>query len=359
MKVALMASPAWVSREASNMRRLIVGLTNEQVRVVPVVGQADGERYLSLVTDHVAYEPAIWSWMDRFYAGRLAEQLRGQEVDLVHVLDGKAAPLGSAVSHKLGVPVVCSCWSTGDLTRHKAGRSHEPAAYLVPTEPLASLARQQLGPAPQIELVRPGVFVPSDIDTSSLAEPGSSLCCLVILEGAADEHFSVLLEAVASLRQTMPQLMLFLYAPNTNPRRFWQAARRLDLLDQVNLVGSEPGTRQLLVQVDLVLRPQPTGRVYGIGLEAMGAGCPVIGVADPIIDYLIDGQTARILDQPTADRWARELARAVDQPESLRRIGQAARAHIQQNHTVSQYVSGILHVYRSVSGAPLPFSGSS
>ena len=108
MKVALIADSLWLMHELTTFRRLVVGLLDEQVRVVRVVPQwAVGEADQLAIAGHaMAYPVAAWHWLRDRRLKQLADQLREQEVDLLHVLDASLQRVGMALGEAMNVPVI-------------------------------------------------------------------------------------------------------------------------------------------------------------------------------------------------------------------------------------------------------------
>ncbi len=354
MKAALLADGAWINEEANTFRYLAVGLTDEQVHVVPVTPVGVERPRLSLITERVFYRSPKVNWWRRA-PRRLAEQLRERQVDLVHAMDGSIYPLARVLGSQLGVPVVCSCWSSAELIRIGSQGHDVSTVFILPTPALARRARELLGERTTIEQVHPGVLGVSDEPAEPLTDPAEALCCLVIGDGKVDVDYLALLRGVTMVRSRMPQLQLLLYAMGGDHHRLWQAASRLDLLGHVSLVDSAPQTRQLLVQADALMVPQPLGAVRTVVLEAMATKRPVIAATDPALDYLLEGKTARLLAEPTADRWADYLAQLVEMPRAFRSLGQSAAEYVTGHHQASACVGRILDIYRQGTGEPLPF----
>lgn len=354
MKVALLADSAWLVREASTLAHLAIGLTNEQVRVVPVVPLGYELDHLSLVTDKVSYQPSPWRILRGYGIRRSVEALRELDVDVVHALSGTMAWGAVILGRALGVPVVCSCWSSDELdviARKWASLSGCTFA----TAGLLDLAKEQYGESDVMELARPGVLVGSGVAQAPLADPSNSLCCLVLSNGRDDYYNLSLLDALAGLGDEMKQVQLFIYTASASKQRLWQAAEKRGLLGQVNFIGGDLATRRLALQADVLIQVQPDGCARSIVLQAMATGRPVVAAADPMIDYLIEGRTARLVTQISAERWAECFSQLVNAPRSFVALGASAKEYVKAEHSAFGFVSVILNMYQTVTGAPIRF----
>ncbi len=353
----MLADGDWINEEANIVRFSAVGLSDEQVQVVPVTPVGCERPQLSLITERVHFASPRVNWWRRT-PRRLANQMRKMDIDLVHAMHGGIYPLALYVASALGLPVVCSCWSSAELLKIAAQGHDVSTVFVLPTPPLMQRARQLLGDRTTLELVRPGVLGTSEEIAEPLVDPEVSLCCLVVGDGRADVDYTALLRGVSLVRTRMPQLQLLLYTLERDHHRVWQAALKLNLLNHVNLVDSSPQTRELLVQSDVVLVPQPLGAVRTVVLEAMAARRPVLASADPMLDYLLEGKTARLIAEATADRWADHFGQLVSMPRAFRSLGQSAEAYVKQHHQASHCVEQLIEIYRQASGEPLPFDAT-
>lgn len=376
MKVALIADPLWLMQELTTLRRLVVGLVDEQVRVVRVTPQwlEHRDEGQAMTSQQITYGGSRWPWLRDLQVRRLAGQLREMEVDVLHVLDATLASAGAKLAGAMDLPLVVSVWSSGELAGMKpiaVGRSAaaagsgeagdeagsgttattatgEARAYLAATPALADAVRQRAGEGADVRLVPPGVYSTAEAGRGPLADPASALSCIVVGNGRPDEHYMSLLKGMAQVREQLPQAMYFFYTVATDQHRIWQVAEKLGLLSQVTVVTFDPASRELLVQADVVIQPQPLGAARSLVLEAMAAGRPVLGSADEVLDYMIDGRTARVLTEPSADDWAAALTSLTQQPQQYIDLGASAREYVREHHSVSGFVSETLKAYRAV-----------
>ncbi len=357
MKVALIADPTWLREESAILSHLVVGLTNEQVRVVPVVPHGHRLDRISLVTDSVEYRTSHWRLFRRYVIRRSLQGLRDVDVDLVHSLDGSMVWGAIALARALDVPAVCSCWSVDELSCI-VPRSRALAACTMATEPLLDLASERVGQNTPLRLVRPGVLADSGGNHGSLTDPDASLCCLVLSDGQDDYYNISFFDALVTMGESGRKIQLFIYTGGVDKQRLWHAARRRDLLGQVNFISGDPATRRLALQADVLIQLQPTGRAQSIVIQAMASGMPVIAAADQMVDYLIEGTTARLVTQISTERWADCFAQLVKAPGAFIALGKSAKQYVKEHHSAFGFVSGMLNMYQQVTGAPIPFEQS-
>jgi len=360
MKVALLGGHRWLEHEGRLLRQLVVGLADETVRPVPVVPRGALKTELPLVSDQVEYRASRWPWLTRWRLHRLRDAIQRSSIELIHVVDGEQVRAADSLARQCGTPLAISCWSEDELAGAiSVARRTETGGPMtivtVPTQPLQDAAARWGGEPEYVRLVRPGVMRPGETLGGPLQAPEQSLNCVVLSTGAADPAAEALLQGVAHAASDMPQLQLFVYCAGSEGRELWRLAMRHQLLDRFNLVGSDPSSQSLLLECDAVLTPQPLGVVRSLVLSAMAAGRPVIGVDEPIVDYLHEGRTAHLIEQPTAEVWADTLRSLTDMPEAMRQLGRNAQQYVGQHHSVAEFVEGVLDVYRELLPEPLSF----
>jgi hypothetical protein len=350
MKVALISDPLWLMQELTTLRRMVVGLVDEMVRVVRVVPQwvEQREDVQTMTCQQIVYGGARWRWLRDVQLRRAAAQLREMEVDVLHVMDGSLQAAGTRLGAIIEAPVVCSVWSSAEAAALRTHPQGLPAAYMAATPSLLEAVQRRVGPHAQTVLAPPGVYSSDASQHKPLEDPKGTLSCVVVGDGRADVHYLALLQGMAKASRKLPQLMYFFYTVSTDQHQLWQAAEKLDLLEQMTVVPFDPGSRELLMQADVVIQPQPLGSVRSLVLEAMAAGRPILSVADPVLDYLLNGKTAKVLAHPGPDDWATALVNLVEQPHKYIELGAGGRNYVRQHHSASAYVNSALKLYRTV-----------
>mgnify|MGYP006278833865 FL=1 len=326
---------------------------DESVRAVPIVPHAALPYALDLFGEQVRFIdsplPAVTSLRLRL----LVSQVRPFDVDLVHVLDCRLARPAASAARSLGVPMVCSCWSLDDA--HAIAGRGDAATVTVPTQAMADqLDRDGSGAASVIEHVPPGTPRLDDLP-EPLADVQQSLCVLVIATGQPSDPVVGLLRAIAAVRDSLGPVQVFIYCTQTGTHRLWKIAQKLDLLGLVNLVNTDPGSQRLLMRSDVIMIPEALDYHRSIVPMAMASGRPIIAAANPLADYLVDGQTARIAADVSERGWTGHLERLIDGSRELRTFGEQARDFAREHFGVSAFIRRTLDAYRRATGEPFSF----
>ncbi|MHC4994733.1 MAG: glycosyltransferase family 4 protein [Planctomycetota bacterium] len=361
MKVALIADSTWLMQELTTLRRLGVGLVGEGVGVIRVVPDWQPLRTdnMTMTGRQITYLDSRWMWLRQRRIHKALQALADEGVDVVHVMDGSLEHFGIEIGEQMGVPVVCGLWSRAGVDRLRGLRGKNPIVYAAATPGLVERCHSRLGRKARVELVPPGVYGSDETVPAPLEDPKEMLSCLIVGDGNLDSHYRALMEGLAKAKDRLGQVVYFFYAVNADQHNVWQFARKIGLLDQINLVPYEPGSRELMVQADVVIQPQPRGQVRSLVIEAMGAGRPVISAADPVLDYLQDGLTARIVDHPAPKQWAEIITQITREPGAYIELGEAARGYVKSHHSAAQYVERLHGIYQDVvTPEPIPFQSA-
>ena len=356
MHVALLTNRAWLDEELIPFQHLVVGLIDERVRVAQVVPEGVAAEDLSGFGEQVSWRESSVPALNQHRIGGLDETLGGLGVDLVHALDGRMWRGGLKLAESLQVPIVLSACSKLDIKlaqRVLPGLDPARVAVTAATEPIAQALREAAGPDMLIQAIGTGVHS-HNVEPPTPAE-GQALCVIVSGNGVWDGDYEALLGGISQFIQRQPMSQFFFDGQGGGQHRVWKAANTAGLLGNISLTPRRLGHREMLLRSHAMIHPQALGRSRSLTLRAMARGLPIIARQDPYLDYLVDGETAVVLDEPDAERWATELDKLANQTRSSAALGRSAMQWIRQHRTTSQHVAGVLDVYRRMAGLTLPF----
>jgi glycosyltransferase involved in cell wall biosynthesis len=358
MHVALLANTAWLDEELPLFQHLVVGLIDEQVRVAQVVPEGRLGDEASVFGEIVFWRDAGWRWTRRRSLYQLDQVLDGLGVNLIHALDGRLWRGATELGRRISAPVIYSSFSALDvpLAARLAPRLDPTRAlFTAASDPLAGELRRVLPEAFNVERLRTGIHKQSPEHEGGEDEIVS---IVVAGNGRLDAAVSALLHGATALVRDCPQTHLFFDGQGADQRDVWREAKKLGLLSHASFIPRRLGHRELLLRADVLVHPQTSGRMRGLTLQAMAHGLPVVARQDPMVDHLIDGETARVLDHPTAADWQQTLAELVNDPSDRRSLGLGARQWVNQHRLASTSVAQALHAYRTLTGATLAFEAA-
>ena len=356
MEVALLANTAWLDEELSLYNDLVVGLIDEQVKVTQVLPEGEGERLAPGFGRVVPWPETSWRRLNQHRLKRMTRRFEKQPPDVVHAMDGRMWPVAVAWGRRLGVPVVLSSWSVLDLpVARRLRRRLDPAscAFAAATAPLKRMLGQQVDPAFKVELTPSGVHVPAE--PARDAEDREARSVVVTGNGRLDDYVAALFAGLRGLIDRYPDTQVFVDTMGADQRALWKHAEALGLLPNLSFVPRRIGHREMLLRADLFLQPQPLGRARSLLLQAMAHGRPVLAEYDDALDFLIDGQTAAVVEAPDPEAWGGVLIEWARSGRRRAELGESARRWVAQHRVASSFVGNVHQLYRVVSGESLPF----
>ncbi len=305
-----------------------------------------------------------------FVAGVMTALKRlGPEIDVIHTHQGlwEAVATGLARSLLACKPTLVQPASAGyygeaDELRRTRAAPLLRRAILANTGFAAISAEidrewRELGVAPRrivsmasgvdAQEFRPG---PSAVEANLLPPPR------VIFTGRLhpQKNLPLLLEAWAKVtRQSNANLILV--GPGHDRQRLIELAVCLGVSDRVQFIGAVDSPADYLRAAEIFVLPSVAEGMSNSLLEAMATALPcVVSGIGGNTDLVADGQTGRLVTQPTAEAWSRTLIELLENPNEARRLGDAARERIDQAFALGVVVDRYLELYHRLIAGTWP-----
>lgn len=365
MRVLVLADELFANREKPLLTRLEVGLADEGIRTIHAVPETlhvvEGSE---LFTQAITFEAHGWAVTRRVRARHLVRKLRellGDDeedqrlADIVHVFGGSVWELGLEIGRQLEAAVALEVWRSGLVSRAINVKQEDQIGpvFLAPDTTIErALRNEKLSGT--VRLTPWGVHV-ADEPRKILAE-GRAVSVMFVGTGRESRPFCGALEGTLRLLKRHPDLMIFMDAKAGHRSGAWILAQRLGLGEHLTLIEDIEARRDLLLQGDFLLIPEAGGEQRSIVLDAMASGMAVVARDDPGVSALIEGRTAKLITQPSADMWERAIAQLLDEPTMARQLTDSARAYIREHRLASAHIASVLQAYSWIaSGDRLPF----
>lgn len=358
------------------LQRLEIGLADEGVRVLHAIPGSARERpggegpdggdaavvYSTPVTYHDRGLPftlplrlsALLTAMEAAAPWDLAAGER--PVDLVYALGQSAWPMALALCRRARAAPLIEVWSNtlvssavGHWRRAMAGAlSGDEAAFtrrlapmfLAPMSGLAAELGRQL-PAGRVMHVPWGVH-PGD-DRARVIDPAGGLNIAILATGRQPAAVDAAVRALGVVAEKIPGLLVFADATLGPSLKVWKSgAADGPMATRLNVIADLEAHRELVIQADVLLIPEPLGELRSLVLDAMAAGMLVIAAADPLADHLVDGQTAITVPKPTADALAGAIFALAFDPARAAGLRLSAAKYIHDHRAASAQVRQLL-----------------
>lgn len=373
MRVAIVADDRRLAEEHAVHARLCVGLVDAGLGVVRLVPETfdvqrsdPRERPLTLIP-RIAFEPRVVPWLRGWRRGRMLDALERTTPDLVFTTGVDAWDVALDLGAELERPVLVEIASREEarrVTRHRRdAKEGTLCGCIVRSAPLGEAIRSALGPI--------AVHVPSGVATAAAdrdegtdgAGRGGPRNIVMLGSGGCARESVACLEGVRQVVTRCtggPGVMICLELQGRQTQDVWRALRRLELLPYVSTVADVSELRDLVLGCDALIVPERRGVTRSVFLDAMACGMPIAALRDDDVDVFIPDVTARIVEEPDAQAWARTINLLLSSDSGTARLVDSARDHALRHHRSSDSIDALEKVLRSVvQDDVLPFGAAS
>ena len=310
-----------------------------------------------------AVRSAWYSWRT---ARAVAQVLRSEQFDIIHVFHGwyPSHELPLIASRLAGIPVRLS---DVYLEPERTGPKHPIHRLLIRLAAASATRVRAMYPRMKARLasefrIRPEriTVVPNWVDVELFAgvngagplraELGLPHRCRVVTVPARlskEKGHAVLLEAIAKLDGTARDARFLLVGDGPLREELQRQVEASGLADRVMFLGFRTDMPAVFSASDLVVLASFTEGIPGALLEAMAAGKPIIATDVGGVDELFRrGDIGRLIQPGRPDQLSGAIRELLSvEPSRLRRMGQEARAAVQQGYASQATVQRMLALY--------------
>jgi len=358
LDVAFWVEPFMLGRESTFARHLVMGLKSEGQQATFIAPQGvDLLRLPTLGSRVVHFRWHRWeklAFMQRLRFASVIEQLAKSPPDVIVAWAGMDATLcqGLAlVSQAHNIPIIAWVWDASELfgpMMKVAGLAH----VVVASQSILDRVPKDLHVG--ATLIHPGVYTEEAI---ACYDVEGQMPCLVSLDPLSDvPAYEALIRACRMVADAGEDFLLFAFDQGRQEHPIWQLAEKLGLLDRMSFVPFQQEAEPLLLHGDLYLHVLPTGRVMYRTLEAMGRGLAVVTCMNHGADYLVDGQTCRIVGPQTPEAWRDVLLELLRDRAKAAGIARRGQQYVREKHAMGRMLEQFGSICRQVVGAPIPIA---
>jgi len=369
MRVLILVDEFFASRERSMLARLEIGLADEGVRVIHAVPDSELNRpnMLGVFRSMVPYSRRVLTVTRGLAARRIVRDLaklddaeKPEPIDIVHVFGGSVWALADRLAAALGAVCALEVWRSGlvdkavRMSTHATKRSatgRSGAVFFAPDSAIeGALQRGSVS-------VRPTYWgVHASDPPRDVALPGRAPSAMFIGSGRRVKQFQAAFEGIASAFQRNGDGLIFVDALAARRAGIWPIAERLGVLDRLSLIEELESRRDLLLQGDFLVQPEPAGEHKSVVLDAMSSGMLVVSAPDRFVSSLIDSRTASLVTDPSPAAWGATIDRLLARPQERHAVAASAHQYIRTQRPASAHIRAVLDAYAWMSAAgSLPF----
>lgn len=376
MLVVIFADAAFVRREREMLMRLEVGLADEGVRVVHALpkqlaveetsasgggagGIAGGGSLYSTV---VGYEAGGMAISRRLRAARLLDEIQERlelperKIDIVHAFGLEPWHIGLDLARLSSAGILLELFDAATIGPAASLASRRVGVRTVEysvAEPAMRRALRKRAHNAHVHVAPWGVHSPAQLPVRTRPQE-RPLAVGMISDGR--DSLSVR-AALAGLQECMKSRGEFLVFAGVGPLKYgrdpavWAAARELDLVDRVSLVPEIEARREPMMQMDMLILPEASGRQRTLTLDAMAHGVSLVAAGDELIEALIPDRTASIVKEPTPSAWRDAIAQVIDDQAYAQSLRTSAHQFVRSERAASGQVAAVLTAYNAMVAA--------
>lgn len=157
-----------------------------------------------------------------------------------------------------------------------------------------------------------------------------------------------LLQAFRTVRECVPDTVLWLVGDGECRAALEDEARRLGITESVRFAGTRRDVRDILDAVDLFALPSLWEGMPNALMEAMAAGRPVVASdIDAIRELVLHGKTGWMVRPGDSEDLARVLIDALSDPRRAAAIGEAGQDHVRRHFSLDGMADAYAALYRA------------
>jgi glycosyltransferase involved in cell wall biosynthesis len=356
LDIALWVDAAMLSREAIFVRHLVMGMKSDGHKVTFIAPHGLDLSTLPILGSRVlTYRTSRLDRLSVLQRLRLVSVITALEADPPDLLVAwgcaEHAPLHIVTQTLPALPLIVWCWDAAELfsplmklrnLRHIIASSTAIASRIPETAQMP------------MTVVHPGVYCEESL---ACFDVEGQLPCLISLDPLANRPaYESLIRACRMLADASEEFLLFAYDTGKEEYAIWQLAEELKLLDRLSFVPFQQDAEPLLLHGDLYIHILPSTRVQYRTLEAMGRGLAVVTCPNPGADYLVDGQTCRIVEPSgsTPEPWRDALHDLMRERLKTAAIARRGQQHIRDHHSMGRMLEQFSSICRQSAGISIP-----
>jgi glycosyltransferase involved in cell wall biosynthesis len=302
--------------------------------------------------------------VDPFALARLTRFLKAKRFDVVQTWVFAANAYGRVAAHHARTPVVVAAEMAVDLWK---SRGHLAIDRFLArwTDAVVGNSRavvdfyQKAGiPENKLAMIYSGVNdePPPEVDRTAIrAEFGwPADASLVLFAGRLmpQKGVSDLLYALDLLQHVRPNVRTLIVGAGPLRQDLESLAHSFALDERVRFLGHREDVPRLLAASDMLVLPSLYEGLPNVVLEAMRFAKPVIATAAPgTTEVVVQGETGVLVPISNFQEMARAIRSLVDDPARARALGQAGRARVDAEFTVSAMIDQFANLYETLARA--------
>jgi len=163
------------------------------------------------------------------------------------------------------------------------------------------------------------------------------------------KNHRLFLEAAGLVKSARDKVHFVVVGDGQLRRQMEELAEQFELRSSVTFTGWRRDLPRIYADLDLLVVSSISEGTPVVAIEAMAAGCPVVGTKVGGMSSLIDdGRTGLLVESRDRTGLARRILEMLENPAVAARMAHAAREEVSHRFTVQQLVSKTEKLYRDL-----------
>ena len=296
--------------------------------------------------------------LDLPFAYRLATFLKEHAPDIVHCHSRRGADiLGGLAASFADIPTVVSRRVDNTQMRLMASLRSRPFKKVIAiSDAIAAVLLDRGVEAERLVVIRDAVDVAAFDNAPDCAAVRQEFALGpqdYVIAAAGQliprKGHRYLLQAVADLRHSYPQLKLIVFGEGYLSNQLRAQAASLGLGDIVQFAGFRDDLDSFLGCFDLFTHPALAEGLGVAALKAAAAGLPVVGFeAGGMTEAVEHGKTGLLVTPGDANALTGAISRCIDEPDFGRQLGEAGKRRMQSEFSIDTMADMHEALYESV-----------
>lgn len=290
--------------------------------------------------------PGLGDSTDLFLTRKIARRMREKPPALMHVMGPAAASTGASVAKAVGIPYFVSVHGPLEDARLATSSKFLRGVFVASELVRESLVNETRVKKDLIRVVLPGVDVKRRKESPPF--PGDGAPVIGIL-GPLEKMrgHDTFLEAAKLILASHPAAQFLVIGEGPEEDRLRKKTDELGIRKNVTFHADPDSYSAAIAGVDVFMMPFQQIGLGNTVLEAMASGKPVVASSVGGVYYVIrEEETGLLRPKNDPPAFADAAGALLKDHDRARRIGHAARLHVEQNFSAERMASETLEAYQ-------------
>lgn len=279
--------------------------------------------------------PLPW-WRVRTQGEALARQIEPRSIDVLLASGDGATSALLPVRDRLDIPLMVDVWRGSQIDQVDTIRAD---LWIARSEALADALRAKVDHGTVVTARSPIVQKP----VTRLPDKRPAL--VVLDPGDRPRLWTPLLDALANILDTRPDLECFMELRHRRSHRLWRQLRQRQLLTRISVEATAGPLESLVAAATMVIAPDPNMPCRTIMSTAMAGGAVLLAASDQHDELIRDQDTAMVINPHTATAWREAMLMVLEDPQKRhdwsRHAIEAVSAACQPDAVMAAWVTAI------------------